>query len=77
MNNVAEGFGRRKSQRDFIRFLNYAQSSCSEVKSITYLIEDMKYLELNQLLAIRQQSEHVRAKIIALIMAIRKNLKSK
>ncbi|HXA00496.1 MAG TPA: four helix bundle protein [Cytophagaceae bacterium] len=44
MNNIAEGFA-RYHQKEFVRFLDYSQSSLSEVKSIVYVLEDMKYIE--------------------------------
>lgn len=43
MTNIAEGFA-RYSTRDFIRFLDYAQSSCEEVKSLLYVAEAQKYI---------------------------------
>lgn len=42
-NNIAEGFD-RNSNADFSRFLYIAISSCSEVKSMLYLAERLKYL---------------------------------
>jgi len=35
-NNIAEGFD-RNSNTDFVRFLYYSVSSCSETKSMIYL----------------------------------------
>ena len=43
-NNIAEGFN-RSSNNDFIRFLYYSKSSCSEVKSMTYLAQRIGYVE--------------------------------
>lgn len=75
MNNIAEGFGRRKSQLEFIRFLDYAQGSCCEVRSITYVLEDRNYLEVEKIALIRDQSEKVKIKTLSLIAAARKNLR--
>lgn len=72
MNNIAEGFGRRHSSPDFIRFLNYTQSSCCEVKSMTYVLEDMNYLDLETARRIREQSEKLKAKTLALISYLRR-----
>ena len=52
-NNIAEGFD-RNSDADFSRFLCIAISSCSEVKSMLYLAERLKYINdehKNKLLA--------------------------
>lgn len=42
MSNIAEGFG-RYHKRDFIRFLDIASSSASEVKSLLYVVSDLAY----------------------------------
>ncbi len=42
-NNIAEGFD-RSSDADFVRFLYYAISSCSEVKSMLHLATRLNYL---------------------------------
>ena len=44
MNNIAEGFG-RFSTSEKIRFLEIAQSSANEVKSMMYLIEELNFLQ--------------------------------
>lgn len=42
MNNIAEG-SESGSDKLFVRYLNIAQGSCSEVKSMLYVCEDLKY----------------------------------
>ena len=42
MNNIAEGF-ESGSDALFLRYLNIAKGSCSEVKSMLYLCEDRKF----------------------------------
>jgi four helix bundle protein len=44
-NNIAEGFD-RSSLADFKRFLYMSLGSCSEVKSMLYLAERLKYIEI-------------------------------
>ena len=66
MNNIAEGFG-RFSEKDFIKFLNIAQSSAMEVKSICYVLLDMNCLEKSEVKAIQQLTEQSKANILALI----------
>ena len=43
-NNIAEGFD-RSSDADFVKFLYIAKASCSEVKSMLYLAEKLKFIE--------------------------------
>ncbi|MEI9920474.1 MAG: four helix bundle protein [Bacteroidota bacterium] len=74
MNNIAEGFGRRKSQPDLIRFLDYTDGSCCEVQSMTYVLEDRKYLDIEKIQLIRDQSEKVKAKTLGFIAAVRRNM---
>ncbi|WP_222982844.1 four helix bundle protein [Flagellimonas meishanensis] len=45
--NIAEGFG-RKSNKQFIYFLNVALASCYEVKSQLYLAMDIEYVEKDE-----------------------------
>ena len=46
-NNIAEGFDRR-SNPDFIRFLNYSRTSSNEVKSMSYLAYRLGYIGLEK-----------------------------
>jgi four helix bundle protein len=64
--NIAEGFG-RKSDKEFIRFLDFAQSSAMEVKSITYVLEDAELLPLDNILKIRDKAEETKSLTLGLI----------
>lgn len=66
MNNVAEGFA-RFSKKEFIQFLNYAQSSAAEVKSILYVCEDLAYLPETQINQLHEKVDNIRKSILALI----------
>lgn len=66
MNNTAEGFA-RFSKKEFILFLNYAQSSAAEVKSILYVCEDLHYLPAEKAQHLHQQLDLTRKSILALI----------
>jgi len=46
-NNIAEGF-ERNSKADFCRFLRFSLGSCSEVKSMLYIAERLKYISLEK-----------------------------
>jgi four helix bundle protein len=47
MDNIAEGFD-DGSTREFVRFLGYAQRSCSEIQSQLYRALDSKYITQDQ-----------------------------
>src|SRR5689334_6176400 len=74
MNNIAEGFGRYRS-KEFIRFLDFAKSSCIEVKSITYALEDTNYWSVEQSNLIRERTEETKNTILAFIKYLSRNHK--
>jgi len=39
--NIVEGYGRRRYQADYIKFLLYSQSSCDETKEWLLYIQDL------------------------------------
>ncbi|HMJ68259.1 MAG TPA: four helix bundle protein [Cyclobacteriaceae bacterium] len=59
MSNIAEGFG-RESHKEFIRFLDISQSSAMEVKSIAYVLEDLKYISPEQIILIMEKADEAR-----------------
>ncbi len=66
MNNIAEGFA-RYNKKDFIRFLDYGQSSASEVKSMTYVFEDLKLLNETEIKKLREECDTVKSLTLGLI----------
>ena len=76
MNNIAEGFG-RFSTKDFIRFLDISQSSSTEVKSITYALEDMDYISKTKITLIREKAEETKNSTLAFIRYLRKRENNK
>jgi len=54
-NNIAEGFD-RNSNADFSRFLHYSIASCSEVRSMVYLAERLKYISMDQKAVLLQKT---------------------
>ena|SRR5688572_11710209 len=65
-NNIAEGFG-KYSSKEFIRYLDTASNSASEVKSILYVLLDLHYLEVDKIIALQNKADEVRALNLALI----------
>jgi four helix bundle protein len=74
MSNIAEGFGRRYSDKEFIRFLDISQGSAIEVKSVCYVLEDLNYLSPEEIASIRQRADDVTRLNLALIRHLRSKL---
>ncbi len=68
-NNIAEGFD-RMSDKEFVRFLYIALSSCSEVKSMLYLTERLNYLNSDQTKPIIDKTNEIGKIIRGLIKAL-------
>jgi four helix bundle protein len=66
MNNIAEGFG-KFSSKEFIRYLDTASNSASEVKSILYVMLDLRYLDVEKVTYLQSLAEKVRTLALALI----------
>ncbi len=66
MNNIAEGFG-RFSVKEFIRFLDIAQSSAQEVMSMTYVLIDLEYVTDQEFNELQSKIGHTRNLILGLI----------
>jgi len=56
MTNIAEGFA-RFHLGDFIRFLDIAQSSAVEVKSLMYVVLDQKYMSADKVVEVQNRAE--------------------
>ena len=46
--NIAEGYGKKKSSKDFKRFLSMSLGSCNEMEVLLDLIKDLHYINENQ-----------------------------
>jgi four helix bundle protein len=66
MNNIAEGFG-KYSSKEFIRYLDTANNSASEVKSILYVLLDLEYFESKKIEELQAKADSVKALCLALI----------
>lgn len=73
MNNIAEGF-ERSSNKDFIRFLFIAKTSCGEVRSMLYLGLDLLYFEEMVCNCYISKCRVLSAKIGKLIVYLNKHL---
>jgi four helix bundle protein len=66
MNNIAEGFG-KYSNKEFIRYLDIAHNSASEVKSILYVLLDLNYLPEEQIKKLQDKADEIKALTLAFI----------
>jgi four helix bundle protein len=62
MANIAEGF-HRKSNREFMRFLDYSRASLAETLSHLYVALDQNYIDDSELQNFKNQAEKVWKKI--------------
>ena len=66
MNNIAEG-SESGSDRLFVRYLNIALGSCSEVKSMLYVCEDLQYCNNLQATELRNKVKNISSGIQKLL----------
>jgi four helix bundle protein len=66
MSNIAEGFG-KYSSKEFIRYLDTASNSASEVKSILYVLLDLDYLDAEKIASLQSKADEVKSLALALI----------
>jgi four helix bundle protein len=71
INNIAEGF-ERNSDKEFITFLDIARSSCSEVKSMIYLANRLKFIDDTIRENLIAKAEEVSKIIYGLIKSLQK-----
>ncbi len=62
MHNIAEGFD-GGSNAEFVKFLRYAQRSCSEVQSQLYVALDQTYISQDQFDSLYEQAAQTHAKV--------------
>ena len=76
MNNIAEGFDRSKFSKDnkqLISFLNIANGSYGEVKSMLYLAQDLDYLSLADAEFLRDKCLNISSKLNNLLKTLQEN----
>ncbi|MEO0553928.1 MAG: four helix bundle protein [Bacteroidota bacterium] len=70
MNNIAEGFG-RISDKEFIRFLDFSEGSAQEVRSMTYVLIDLNYIDEKEFRLLQTKVESTRNLVLGLIKYLR------
>jgi four helix bundle protein len=71
-NNIAEGFD-RFSNRDFSRFLYFSLASTSELRSMTYLAERVRYIDVSKRDELILQTTEISKIINGLIKSLKSN----
>ena len=75
MNNIAEG-SESGSDKAYIRYLNVSRGSCSEVKSMLYLCEDMKFCTPEKRKELQSKLLIISGQIYKLIEFLKNNQKN-
>ena len=73
MNNIAEGFERNRNSADkkqFYNFLNISYGSCGEVRSMTYIAQDLDYMNEKDAVALRNDCYSLSCKIVAFMQTL-------
>ena len=73
MANIAEGFERR-SKKEFIKFLNIASASASEVQSHLYAALDQKYIGEEEFQSAYAQSQRAKSLINGFISYLNRKI---
>ena len=74
MANIAEGF-HRKSNKDFMKFLDYSRASIAETVSHSYVALDQHYITEEELELVKKQSDIVWKKVNNFITYLNKDVK--
>ncbi|MBU4464015.1 MAG: four helix bundle protein [Proteobacteria bacterium] len=74
MANIAEGF-HRKSNKDFMKFLDYSRASIAEIVSHSYVALDQHYITEEDLELVKKQSDIVWKKANNFIAYLNKDVK--
>jgi four helix bundle protein len=69
MNNISEGFERR-GDKELSRFLFISKGSCGEVRSMSYLALDLKYITENEFTLINDSSIEISRMISGFIKSL-------
>lgn len=75
MTNIAEGFA-RYHRGDFVRFLDIAQSSAAEVKSLLYVIGDLQYASTEQIHTLQTLCDKTQGLTLGLLRYVKQRQQS-
>lgn len=64
--NIAEGYGRVKSEKEFMHFLRNALGSCNETRVLIELVKDLGYIDSQKYSELSQEYEVVGKQIYRL-----------
>lgn len=76
MANIAEGF-HRKSNRDFMKFLDYSRTSVAESVSHCYVALDQRFINEDEMALVNNQADIVCKKVNSLISYLNKSTSQK
>jgi len=71
MNNIAEGLESGFDAK-YINFLNIAKGSCSEVRSMLYLCEDLSFCTCEERITLQSQLKQISTGIVHMIEKLNK-----
>ena len=74
MANIAEGF-HRKSNKDFMKFLDYSRASVAETISHCYVALDQAYIDRSEMEAVKEQADIVWKKVNNFITYLNRTVK--
>ena len=69
MNNIAEGFDSGTNAK-FCYFLNVAKGSCSEVRSMLFLCEDLHFCTKEERIRLQSMTKQINTGIVKMILHI-------
>ena len=69
--NIAEGYGKRKSEAEFKHFLRNSLGSCNEVQVLCDMLKDLKYISEDRHSLLREEYDIVGKMLNKLILAWR------
>jgi four helix bundle protein len=72
--NIAEGYGKKESEKDFKRFLQVSLGSCNEVAVLLDMSKDLGYIEQKKYEEFSQRYEVLGRRIYTLIQKWKSNL---